>query len=77
MVGHSTGSLFFGKGNLLIVRLLYMIGDNCTKLSKDNYWFPMLAAADGDRLDICKWLFEYGGDAKYHFNKETNFGITP
>ena len=54
-----------------------MIGDNCTKLSKDNYWFPMLAAADGDRLDICKWLFEYGGDAKYHFNKETNFGITP
>ena len=30
----------------------------------------MLAAAEQGHLDICKWLFEYGGDAKYQINKE-------
>jgi len=56
-----------------------LIGADCTKLceNKIRYWFPMLAAAEGGHLDICQWLFEYGGDAKYQINKETNDGDTP
>jgi hypothetical protein len=38
----------------------------------------MLIAATYGHLDICKWLFEYGGDAKYQINKEEAItGWTP
>jgi len=38
----------------------------------------MFAAAKQGHVDICKWLFEYGGDAKYQINKETiSEGTTP
>ena len=68
---------FCSAGKLLIIKLLFLIGANCTKLCKNGYWFPMLAAVQYDHLDICKWLFKYGGDAKYQINKETNLGNTP
>ena len=59
-------------GNLLIVRLLFLIGADCTQLCYD--FFPMLVAAQCTHLDICQWLFEYGGDAKSQINKETSDG---
>ena len=37
----------------------------------------MYATAAHGHFDICKWLFEYGGDAKFQINKETHFGDTP
>ena len=45
----------------------------------DDYhiWFQMYAAALRSHLDICQWLFEYGGGAKYQINKETIDGNTP
>jgi len=65
-------------GNLLIVRVLFLIGADCSQLrNRGPYRFPMLAAAHCDHLDICKWLFEYGGDAKYQINTEDVFGDTP
>ena len=70
-------------GKLLIVKVLFLIGADCTQLSKnlideENNWFPMITAATYGHLDICKWLFEYGGDAKYQINKEeTITGSTP
>jgi len=63
---------------LLIIKVLFLIGADCTKLSTNGNWFPMYAAAQRGHLDICKWLFEYGGDAKYQINKETITGrLTP
>ena len=67
---------FCRRGNLLIVRLLFLIGADCTQLGTCDYLFPMLAAAQHGHLDICKWLFVYGGDAKYQINKEAYFGQT-
>jgi len=67
---------FCSAGNLLIIKLLVLIGADCTKLCK-NSWFPMLAAAAQGHLDICKWLFKYVGDAKYQINKETSDGVNP
>merc|ERR1712238_212148 len=63
---------FCRRGNLLIVKLLFLIGADCTKLY--TFDFPMLAAAHGDHLDICQWLFEYGGNAKDQVNKELSDG---
>eukprot|EP00751_Fragilariopsis_kerguelensis_P030916 CAMPEP_0170926144 /NCGR_PEP_ID=MMETSP0735-20130129/12702_1 /TAXON_ID=186038 /ORGANISM="Fragilariopsis kerguelensis, Strain L26-C5" /LENGTH=66 /DNA_ID=CAMNT_0011326355 /DNA_START=91 /DNA_END=288 /DNA_ORIENTATION=+ len=37
----------------------------------------MYVAAAGCHLYLCKWLVEYGGDAKYQINKETRDGRTP
>ena len=71
---------FLRRGNLLIVKLLFLIGADCTKLSNNgNFenWFPMLTAVAAGHLDICQWLFKYGGDAKYQINKETRYGDTP
>jgi len=68
---------FCSAGNLLIVKLLFLIGADCTQLSVGRFWFPMLAAAARGHLDICKWLFKYGGHAKDQINKETPFGHTP
>ena len=73
-----TPLIYFCKtGNLMIVRLLFLIGADCTKLCKFGDHFPILAAAENDHLDICKWLFEYGGDAKYQINKKSSGGNTP
>ena len=68
---------FCFTGNLLLTKILFLISADCTELSEDFYWFPMLAAAQGRHLDICKWLFVFGGDAKYQINKETSCGDTP
>ena len=68
---------FCWTGNLLIVKLLFLIGADSTKLNEYRYRFPMYAAAVEGHLDICQWLFEYGGDAKYQINKESNLGHTP
>ena len=69
---------FCWTGNLRIVKVLCLIGANCTQLCKLGYHFPMLSAAQHGHLDICKWLFEYGGDAKDHINKEAKgSGFTP
>ena len=47
---------FCWTGNLLFVKLLFLIGAKCTRISKIN-WFPMLSAVQGGRLDICQWIF--------------------
>ena len=69
--------LFCWVGNLLVIKVLFLIGANCTQLCINDYRFPMLAAAEEGYLDICKWLFEYGGDAKYQINREATGGRTP
>ena len=80
-IGFVTPVIYFCIfGNLRVVRLLFMIGGYCTQVRQclsENYFFPMLVAAKHGHLDICKWLFEYGGDAKYQINKETIVGATP
>jgi len=69
---------FCVDGNLLIVRVLFLIGADCSILRNDGpYRFPMLAAAHQGHLDICKWLFEYGGDAKYQINTIAYHGWNP
>jgi len=57
-----------------------LIGADCTKfrtLGTFRYRFPMLAAAERGHVDICQWLFKYGGDAKYQINTETSWKVTP
>eukprot|EP00751_Fragilariopsis_kerguelensis_P005672 CAMPEP_0170792294 /NCGR_PEP_ID=MMETSP0733-20121128/21788_1 /TAXON_ID=186038 /ORGANISM="Fragilariopsis kerguelensis, Strain L26-C5" /LENGTH=292 /DNA_ID=CAMNT_0011140655 /DNA_START=157 /DNA_END=1035 /DNA_ORIENTATION=+ len=66
---------FCSEGNLLIVQLLFLIGGDCTKLC--HLMSPMYVAAAGCHLYLCKWLVEYGGDAKYQINNEANNGATP
>jgi len=68
---------FCGIGRLLMIKLLFLIGADCTQLCKDRLQFPMLVAAQLGYLDICKWLFKYGGNAKYQINKETSDGGYP
>jgi len=67
---------FCWTGNLVFVRFLVLIGADCTELDKFG-WYPMLVAANKGHLDICKWLFEYGGGAKDQINKEASHGVTP
>jgi len=76
--GTCTPLIYFCRtGNLLVIKVLFLIGADCTRLCERQFWFPMLAAAHYGHLDICKWLFKYGGDAKYQINKETITGHTP
>jgi len=76
--GTCTPLIYFCRtGNLLVIKVLFLIGADCTRLCERQFWFPMLAAAHYGHLDICKWLFKYGGDAKYQINKETSDGCTP
>ena len=66
-----TGSPLFHfqrLGNLLVIKVLLSIGADW--FQKHGCHFPMLIAATYGHLDICKWLFEYGSDAKYQINKE-------
>ena len=65
---------FAGKGDLLMMRWLYVNGaDTRDEELLDHY--PMLMAARSGQIEVCKWLFAHGaaGDVKRRIGKHSIF----
>ena len=56
---------FAGEGELKMMRWLYVNGAD-TRDEDVDFWFPMYRAAQGGKIDACRWLAEHGaaGDVK-------------
>ena len=65
---------FAWKGDLLMMRWLYVNGADTLSVYVVAY-FPMRLAAINGNLDVCEWLFEHGaaGDIK----RRSGYGFTP
>ena len=64
---HTPMEYFCRVGDLPMCRFLLSKGVATTGGREDDdeyeYWFPMLAAARGGHLDVCKWLCQFGARA--------------
>ena len=69
---------FAKRGDLPMMRWLYVNGAD-TRDEGIRRWFPMISAAQGGHLDICKWLSQRGaaGDIKRRVDGGPGNGLTP
>ena len=69
---------FTGKGDLPMMRWLYVNGADTRDVDVPNC-FPMMWAASSGRLEVCKWLVDHGAakDIKRRVDGGNEDGFTP
>jgi len=70
---HTPMEYFARIGDLPMCR--FLLSEGAATTSEYEYWFPMLAAARGGHLNVCKWLCQF--DAREDMHAINSFGHTP